>query len=99
MIPEQRLLEWIDREIKPDDVDWRDFRRLIIEIQSGSLSAPADREALMLALWDEKWDFTKANKRYVATNRTLKFDLQKDESYPLLLLKCVSAQTSIPLYV
>jgi len=56
-----------------------------------------DAHSLMLALMDEKWDFTKSNKRYVATNRTLKYDLQKDESFSLLLLRCVSAQTGIPL--
>ena|SRR3990167_2893759 len=59
----------------------------------------SDAHVLMLALMDEKWDFTKSNKRFVATNRTLKYDLQKDESFPLLLLKCVSAMKSIEVYV
>jgi len=58
-----------------------------------------DAYALMLALMEEKnggWLFLKAEGRYRASSIRLGQN-PLNESFPLLLLACVSAQTGIPL--
>jgi len=67
-------------------------------------ASPADREALMLALMDEKngcWLFHKVEgvPRGVGVKANGRLEVLKDESFPMLLLKAVSAVSGLPVYL
>jgi hypothetical protein len=73
------------------------YEKQLHEIEFNPLTNPADRAALGEALEREGWEFFCQNKRYVATNRRLKYDIQQAESPALRYLKCVEAMTGIPM--
>jgi hypothetical protein len=63
---------------------------------------PADAHALMLALMKDKdngWVFDYYEGVFRGAHPAIGMETQEDESFPLLLLKCVSSMKELPLYV
>jgi hypothetical protein len=104
------------RLIHPDEDYFLDNGRLCYRAGTGKpglssfspLTSADDREALMLALMKEGWEFSyndwPKHERFVAKKKSYagggEFCVHEciNASFPVLLMKCVSAQTGIPMY-
>ena len=56
-------------------------------------------KALMLALMGADWRFWYSDEKYRAYHPTVAWDDPDNESFALLLLKAVSAQSGLPMYL